>query len=654
MNEAEDATGETVKKGIGLASAMAGTDAPRVDAPTTSDTPITDVYQSLDYGTAAPPFQVPGEVLDAKTEIHEHAIEFKNHHDIDRWSSRLTSRKGVQNPEASGVNGKGPIEVTFETKVERWHLEHPTWNKETIESAVDVFYGVYPCLSFPHLKESGPARTGGAGAVHASAGLDVAVQMPDTDLAFDVNKGAQWDFFLEGYNLGEALANTVTFDHVLPRGATELREIIPTGMASLMGNVKKEGAGVSPATTPMWGLSPQAKEITSQPLKLLRMSIFKEESFQDRNDKSDPIFWHTSRLSATESTVTVEPTYKRVYETGPGYLHEGQDGFTMEVFDGGFRKVVAGPVAFKTVTTKSTFIPGVEAKAGSAAEDGECCCELPVCGFDCSWCIMCFKCPTCFTCDFCPEYWCWKSAKVATEATVGREAVTIAGTTTTTDEKTQTVYTIMDKLPAWRLTITSKTALHDIPLRRTNFPDDTYDSPWVYVVDLAIENSKEDMQRLIASLSAHPTRGRLTFAANHTDEISSVSAPTNIPWKLPSSIRMPAMARKPTTDESKAIKGDADGDGINPKGTKMPESLGKMWTKLPESLKMRSVEKISSVGKGPTVEKDVPQGKKMGSTVGGQEKYCGPWSILFSPCTLGLIYYCPIDTREDGTVVAAH
>ena len=163
------------------------------------------------------------------------------------------------------------------------------------------------------------------------------------------------------------------------------------------------------------------------------------------------------------------------------------------------------------------------------------CCECKCCKLCCPWCgcpPQCtWKtcCPPCLGGIACAAFWNWKAEGVFSQYMPGMSGTTtIPGKEGVAGRKgvpavadkleitIQKVY-VIDPVPCWRLTLISKEPLHSHPTGRLaiNHQDlqaENEQTPWVYVIDLSLENEASKIYSLMGSLRAVPTRQPLLVA----------------------------------------------------------------------------------------------------------------------------------------------
>ena len=86
---------------------------------------------------------------------------------------------------------------------------------------------------------------------------------------------------------------------------------------------------------------------------------------------------------------------------------------------------------------------------------------------------------------------------------------------------------MVDPVPCWRVTLMSADPLHSHPMARVAIKNKSLvdqKTPWVYVIDLSLENSGQEVFNLVASLRGAPTRQRLSLE-HLPEEVTYTDAP---------------------------------------------------------------------------------------------------------------------------------
>eukprot|EP00961_Rhodomonas_salina_P303014 3941061-Rhodomonas_salina.4 len=346
------------------------------------------------------------------------------------------------------INTQKKEEIEKEPIKRNFDLEHDSWQEKYLQVPVNILYGLYP-LTF----------------------------------------SAPWDFSLEGYNLCEDRAEC-PFGRILPRGAEELREKLPVISENMLNCGKSQnisGVGMERLQTAM----------KAGGLNMVKMRIFKEIKWTAQLSSAvGPITWATTpNIEAEIASALIQPTMVLCHETGPGFLYRCDDGFLCEVFNANLRD--------KKADWKADW--GFHLNSGGT---GGKCCSLRSCRPDCP------NCPGCGLCwnTVCPCYACCFNCLVCCcQCDVGtaREDKFLKG-----KPKTIKGAWVIDPPPGWRLTISSMEPLHSFPQARkalNNHEHDDDPSPWVYVLDLALDNVAEDVFNFVASMRADATRQPFAF-----------------------------------------------------------------------------------------------------------------------------------------------
>ncbi|CAE7536936.1 unnamed protein product [Symbiodinium sp. CCMP2456] len=186
------------------------------------------------------------------------------------------------------------------------------------------------------------------------------------------------------------------------------------------------------------------------------------------------------------------------------------------------------------------------------------CFKCPPCHINCP---QCCKCPPCCTCckSCCkPCVGCFAACgcKFAFSeyqpGTAGRAGVkAVAGRDSYVEVKIEKVY-MVDPVPCWRVTLMSADPLHSHPMARVAIKNKSLvdqKTPWVYVIDLSLENSGQEVFNLVASLRAAPTRQRLSLE-HLPEEVTYTDAPVVFQSVVPQNARVNPLA---STWQSSAV-----------------------------------------------------------------------------------------------------